>query len=283
MIQFNSLTFTYSGTRDPALREITFGIPSGQFVSVIGANKAGKSSLCFAIAGFIPNFFPGCYQGKVTVDGQEVSTTPLNQLSQTIGFVMQNPRNQISGAKTTVAEEVAFGLENLGIERAQMHTRVAQTLEQVGISGLADRSPMALSGGEQQKVVIASILVMQPRLLVLDEPTAQLDPTSGIEIFRLLKNLTKEGVTVFIAEHRMDEIAEYSERVIAIADHRILLDGKPDEVFTSPLLVEHGIGIPHMTGLALRAREKNLWLRNRPLPTRLEEAIDSFRGNINGS
>jgi energy-coupling factor transport system ATP-binding protein len=283
MISISDLSFAYPGAIEPALAEISLEIPAGQFVALVGANGSGKSSLCYAVTGFIPHFYPGNYQGQVTVGGQEVAASPLNQLSQTIGLVMQNPRNQISGTKSSVAEEVAFGLENLGVGRPEMRDRVAQVMEQVGISRLADRSPLALSGGEQQKVGLASILAMRPRLLVLDEPTAQLDPFSGEEIFRLLKQLCQKGATVLLAEHRVDWVAEYADRVIALSKGHILLDGRPAEVLASPLLAEYGISSPSMTRLARRAMDEGLWPKERPLPIRLKQAVVGFGGREIGS
>ena len=283
MIQVEGLSFAYAGARGAALSGIRFEIPDGQFVGVAGANGAGKSSLCYAISGLIPHFYPGTYRGTVRVDGQPVGETPLSRLSQLIGLVLQNPRNQISGAKVTVAEEVAFGLENLGVGRAEMHARVGDALEQVGIGRLAGRSPQALSGGEQQKVAIAAILAMRPKILVLDEPTAQLDPASAVEIFRLLQRLCADGVTVLLAEHRVDDLAEYAARVIVLAKGQVVLDGPPGDVFTSPSLEGHGVASPHVTGLARRVREGGLWPAGRGLPSRYEEALAGFREWSDGS
>jgi energy-coupling factor transporter ATP-binding protein EcfA2 len=283
MIRIDALSFAYSGTKEPALAEISLEIPAGQFTALIGANGSGKSSLCYAVSGFIPHFYPGTYRGQVQVDGKVIAESPFSQLSQTIGLVLQNPLNQISGAKVTVAEEIAFGLENLGLERPEMLRRVEQVMQQVGISRLANRSPLGLSGGEQQKVVLAAILAMQPRLLVLDEPTAQLDPASAEDIFVLLKQLCQQGVTVLLAEHKIDEVAEHADRIIALSKGAVLLDGSPAEVLTSALLAEHGIASPHLTRLARRARSENLWPPERPLPTRLEQAAAGFRGDEIGS
>jgi energy-coupling factor transport system ATP-binding protein len=277
MIAVEQLSFAYAGSREAALSEISFEIPDGQFVGVVGANGAGKSSLCYAVAGLIPHFYPGTYRGSVRVDGRLAGETALSQLSQHIGLVLQNPRNQISGARVTVAEEVAFGLENLGLERAEMHSRVDEALEQVGIHRLAERSPQALSGGEQQKVAIAAILAMRPKVLVLDEPTAQLDPASSVEIFRLLQRLSAAGVTVLLAEHRVDELADYAVRGIVLSNGRVVLDGAPEEVFVSPLLEVHGVASPHVTDLARQARAEGLWPVGRSLPSKFNEALAGFR------
>lgn len=282
MIAVRGLSFTYAGAGTPALDGVSFDVERGEFVAAIGANGAGKSSLCCALAGFIPHFYRGEYRGSVQIAGMESAATPLAVLTRKIGLVLQNPLNQISGARVTVAEEVAFGLENLGVARAEMRARVETVLQQFAIADLAERSPLALSGGQQQKVALAAILAMRPEVLVLDEPAAQLDAGSAEDIFRLLKRLCAEGLTVFVAEHRVDLIAAYADRALALANGRLLLDGAPAQVLADPRLAEQGIPVPLVTRLARRAGEAGLWQAGRALPVGLEEAINGFRGRGDG-
>ena len=147
---------------------------------MVGPNGAGKSTLCYTIAGFVPHFFKGELTGAVLVDGSDLQSSTLNEWVLTVGLAFQNPFNQISGAKYTVFEELAFGLENIGIPRDEMIARVEESMKLTGISDLADRSPYSLSGGQQQRVALTSILVMQPKVLVLDEPTSQMDPVGNV-------------------------------------------------------------------------------------------------------
>ena len=160
--QLYNVTYRYPLTDKPALSKVDLQVKEGEFVAIIGPNGAGKSTLCYTIAGFIPHFFKGELDGRVEVAGIETSSSNLSEWVLNVGLVFQNPFNQISGAKYTVYEEVAFGLENLGVPRAEMETRVDQALTLTGISDLADRSPYSLSGGQQQRVALTSILVMEP-------------------------------------------------------------------------------------------------------------------------
>jgi energy-coupling factor transporter ATP-binding protein EcfA2 len=280
MIAIDALTYTYPGAAIPALNNVSLSIQKGELVALVGANGAGKSSLCYTAAGLIPHFYRGDMQGSVQVAGMETTNTPLNRMAEKVGLVLQNPLNQISGARDTVAAEIAFGLENLGVPRAEMRSRVDAILTRLGIQNLASKSPFALSGGQQQKVVIASILVMQPEILVLDEPCAQLDSSSAQEIFQLLQSLALAGSTVLIAEHRVEWVAAYASRVIALSNGRILADGPPAEVLTSPMLVDQGILLPQVTRLARRALAEKLWPERLPLPIHIEEAASGFRGDM---
>ena len=168
IVQLKHVTYQYPTTEKPALTDINLQVEEGEFVAVIGPNGAGKSTLCYTIAGFVPHFFKGEMTGTVEVAGQDLSTSTLNDWVLNVGLAFQNPFNQISGAKYTVLEEIAFGLENIGVPRDEMKERVQAVMGLTGISDLADRSPYSLSGGQQQRVALTSILVMQPKVLVLD-------------------------------------------------------------------------------------------------------------------
>ncbi len=278
MIRLDDVTYFYPQTRQPALRELNFEIAPDSFVAVVGANGAGKSTLCSALAGFIPHHFHGDLRGHVNVEGHDTATTPLHELVTQVGFVFQNPFNQLSYAKLTVAEEVAFGLENLGVPREDMRRRVDEALALVGLTGLAERSPYQLSGGELQRVALASILVMEPRVLVLDEPTAQLDPIGTRQVFSALRSIVEaRHCTVVMAEQKIEWVAAFADRVLAMNDGAIVLDGTPRAVLTAPPLGEIGVAVPRYTLAARAARERGLWPRDIELPTTLEEAIAGFR------
>jgi energy-coupling factor transporter ATP-binding protein EcfA2 len=275
IVNLQDVTYKYPLTDTPALQNINLQVQAGEFVALIGPNGAGKSTLCYTLAGFVPHFFKGELTGSVQVAGVDSHTSSLSEWVLNVGLAFQNPFNQISGAKYTVFEELAFGLENIGIPREEMKPRVEEAMQLTGISELSDRSPYSLSGGQQQRVALTSILVMQPKVLVLDEPTSQMDPIGTREVFGVIHSMAERGMTVIMAEHKVEWIAHFADRVIALKDGQILLEGTPSEVLTSPLLSENGFGISRYTSVARKAREMGLWNQDR-YPVTLEEAAEGF-------
>ena len=182
MVQLNNVAYRYPGKKEAALTGISLRIRRGELVAVVGPNGSGKSTLCRVMTGFAPHFFRGILTGEAVIDGRDTARTPLAELTATAGFVFQNPYAQLSGARFTVREELAFGLEKLGLDRDVISERIEKIMHRTGISHLREREPMTLSGGQAQRVALASILVMEPDLLVLDEPTAELDPRAGEQI-----------------------------------------------------------------------------------------------------
>lgn len=275
-IDVRSLTYSYPGARSPALKDISFQVEAGQLAALIGANGAGKSTLCLALAGLIPSLFHGQMQGSVTVAGLDTHTVSSGELAGRVGLVLQNPVNQLSGMRYTVYEEVAFGLENLGVPPAEMPARIEDALRQVGLLALADRSPYALSGGQQQRLALASVLALRPSALVLDEPAAMLDPQGSRLIFETVRNLARSGVAVVLADHHLEWIARNADRVVAISDGRVIAAGAPQEVLASPLLLESGIGWQRCTQAAHLGKRLGLWPDERPLPVTIEQTAAGF-------
>ena len=276
IVNLQDVTYKYPLTDSPALQNINLQVEEGEFIALIGPNGAGKSTLCYTIAGFVPHFFKGELDGIVNVAGNESHNSTLSEWVLNAGLAFQNPFNQISGAKYTVFEELAFGLENIGIPRDEMKRRVEDAMKLTGISDLAERSPYSLSGGQQQRVALTSILVMQPRVLVLDEPTSQMDPIGTREVFGVIRTMAERGMTVILAEHKVEWIAQFADRVIALKDGQIMLDGTPSDVLTSPLLPEHGLVTSRYTSAARKAKEMGLWEQDK-LPVTLDEAAEGFR------
>jgi energy-coupling factor transporter ATP-binding protein EcfA2 len=275
IVDIKNVTYTYPLTDLPALKDIRLQVQEGEFVAVIGPNGAGKSTLCYALAGFVPHFFKGELTGTIVVDGKELLKSTLNEWVLNVGLAFQNPFNQISGAKYTVFEELAFGLENIGVPREEMKSRVEDAMKLTGISDLADRSPYSLSGGQQQRVALTSILVMQPKVLVLDEPTSQMDPIGTREVFGVIRTLAEKGMTVVLVEHKVEWIAQFADRIIALHEGQILLEGTPSAVLTSDLLQGKGFGISRYTSTAREAKRLGLW-KKEALPVTLEEAVEGF-------
>jgi energy-coupling factor transport system ATP-binding protein len=278
LVNLHDVTYKYPLTDTPALKNINLQVETGEFVAVIGPNGAGKSTLCYTIAGFIPHFFKGELEGKVQVAGLDTLQSTLSQCVVETGLAFQNPFNQISGAKFTVFEEIAFGLENTGVPRQAMLERVGQVMELTGISELAERSPYSLSGGQQQRVALSSILVMEPKVLVLDEPTSQLDPIGAREVFQVVKEMSARGMTVILVEHKVEWIAQFADRVVAMQDGMIIMEGSPADVLTSSLLADSGFGLSRYTQAARDAVSRGLWPEQMRLPVTLQEAVDGFSG-----
>ncbi len=277
MLHITDLTYSYPDTDTPALRSINLSLEQGEMLLVTGGTGSGKSTLCYALAGFAPHFFRGEMAGDVTLRGRSMRESTLGEWVQHVGLVLQNPFNQITGARMTVFGEVAFGLENLGVPREQMAARVAAVLEQLDISHLAERSPYALSGGQMQRVALASILVLEPALLVLDEPTAQLDPEGTGEVFAALRRLADKGAAVVLATHQLTEAAPLATRALVLQGGELVLEGPTRALLSDPRLPGWRVEPPIYTTLAARAGA-------RPpaslahLPTTLDEALLTFSG-----
>jgi energy-coupling factor transport system ATP-binding protein len=271
------VTYSYPLTDRPALKNISLQVDEGEFVAVIGPNGAGKSTLCYAMTGFVPHFFKGELKGTVRSAGRDIEKSSLDEIVLDVGLVFQNPFNQISGSKFTVYEELAFGLENLGVPREEMPPRLEQVMQLTGIEDLAQRSPYSLSGGQQQRVALASILVMQPKLLVLDEPTSQLDPIGTRDVFQVIKDMSDRGMAVVLVEHKIEWIAEFANRVVALVDGEIFMQGSPKEVLTSSQLHEKGVRVSRYTSIARQAVQEGLWPLQQSLPVTLREALTGFR------
>lgn len=276
-ITITGLTYSYPRAERPALDGISLVVPAGEFCAVVGANGAGKSTLCYALAGFMPGFFRGELAGDITAGGMDVVAASVAELAGTVGLVFANPFNQITGARFTVREEIAFGLENLGVPRDEMERRVADVMALAKLTDLADRSPFALSGGQQQRLAIASVLVMQPQILVLDEPTSQLDPIGTREVFSLLHDLAAtDAITIFLASHKLEWVATYADRVLVLDRGRVVADGPPVAVLASADLPDHGVKPTRYTQAAVAAQAAGTVSTRGPLPVTLEQAIKYF-------
>ena len=246
-IKVENLKYRYPDTEKLALDGITCDIKPGEFIGVIGRNGSGKSTFCQALLGLVPNLYRGAYGGKVFVDDVEVRNVEVDELCQKVGMVFQNPFNQVTGSKLSVYEEIAFGLENFGIPRDEMKRRIDDSLELLDIAKYKDRAPFDLSGGQMQRMAIASIIAMQPEVIVLDEPTSQLDPQGSEEVFKAVAKLSQKGITVIMVEHKIEKIAAYSDRVMLLDDGKLVDINTPQEIFSRDDLMEHGVSAPAYT------------------------------------
>lgn len=269
VVKIEDLSFTYSSGERPALSHINLEIARGEYLGIMGLNGAGKTTLGLSINGIVPQSTMGVYEGRVTVEGLDATTTPVREMARTVGIVFDNPEFQMS--QVSAAEEVALGLENLGIPTQEMPPRVGAALATVGLAGFEERSPMGLSGGQQQRLAIASVLAMQPKILFMDEPTSNLDPIGKEEVFELARRLNRdEGLTVIVAEHESEVLASFADRIVVLHEGKIVMIGTPTEVFSRGVeLAKLGLRVPQATQLALSLSEPGA----RGLPVTTGEAI----------
>lgn len=246
-IEVKGLKYKYPHTSKLVLDGIDFEADKGQFIGIMGENQAGKSTLCQAFAGLVPTMFRGAYGGKVIIDGVEASKVPIAVLCQKVGLVFQNPFNQLSGAKDTVFEEIAFGLQNLGIPREEIGKRVDKALKLLDIIKYKNRNPFDLSGGQIQRVAIASILAMEPEVLVLDEPTSQLDPQGSEDVFLVVEKLAKTGITIIMVEQKMEKLAAYCDKILLLHRGSQVAYDVPERIFSREDLRELGVEPPVYT------------------------------------
>ena len=245
----------------------------GQFVILTGPSGCGKTSVCRCLNGLIPHFYSGELEGDVTVCGLSIREKSTSELARKVGFVFQNPENQLFSL--SVERDVAFGPENLGLPRSETRKRVDWALEVTGISGLRYRAPYELSGGQQQRAAIAAVLAMKPEVMVLDEPTSFLDPKSAVDILKVVHDLNKTlGMTIILVEHRLDLASQYADRVIIMDKGETILDGKPSEVLGEKARLI-GVGIPRITLLAQLLQKDGLSFTS--IPISVEDASVAIR------
>jgi len=285
LIEVTNLKYRYPHTENLALDGIDFKVEKGQFIGIAGENKAGKSTLCQAFAGLVPTMFRGAYGGKLLIDGAEAAKTPIAELCQKVGLVFQNPFNQLSGAKDTVFEEIAFGLQNLGIPREEIFKRVEENLKLLDIEEYRDRNPFDLSGGQTQRVAIASILAMEPQVIVLDEPTSQLDPQGSEEVFRVVEKLAKTGITIIMVEQKMEKLASYCDKILLLHKGKQIAYDTPERIFSRDDLEELGVKPPVYTQVCRALEVSRIEGEDRLYPVTLaqmERLRDQFPPKLSG-
>ena len=266
VIETKNLTYTYPGATKPSIQNVSITINKGDFVILTGPSGCGKTTLCRTFNGLVPHFYNGTLEGEITVAGLKVADHKIHELARHVGLVFQNPENQLFAL--SVEKDVAFGLENSAMPRDEMRKRVDWALQMAGISELSERPPHELSGGQQQRVAIASVLSMQPDIMVLDEPTSFLDPVGAEKIFKVINDLNKKlGITIILVEHRLDLAAKYANKVIVMNEGAVALTGTPREIFTSEKARLIGVGIPKATKLYQHLKRQGVTLKTVPVTT----------------
>lgn len=247
LIEIKELSFIYQGAEIPALTGINFSARKGEFIGITGAAGTGKTTLSFCMNGVIPYFTEGIYTGEVLIKGRSIFDLTNQELSRWIGSVFQDPEAQLVSAN--VEEELAFGPENLSIPPDEIGKRISFALKAVGIEDLKDSTIELLSGGQKQRVAIAAVLTMLPEIIILDEPTAELDPLGTDDVFSVLRRLNQEyGITIIIIEHKVEHLAAFCNRLLIMDQGRIVFDDSPEQVFKCWREVKNlGIKLPQVT------------------------------------
>ena len=275
-LKLENVNYKYPLEEKNTLQNINIEIKKGEFWAVIGKNGSGKTTLCNILRRFVPDFYKGELTGKITLEGKELKDYSQKEIVQKIGFVFQNPFTQISGVKNTVFEEIAYGLENLGIEREIIISEVEKILKLLEIEKLRDKNPYNLSGGQKQRVALASIIAMNPDILVIDEPTSQLDPKGTEDIFKIINLMANEGKTIILVEHKLELIAEYAENILVLDEGEIILSGKASEVLNNKILLEKEIGMTQYSMLAYEL-EKARKIELEEIPITKEKIVELLK------
>ena len=275
IVALKDVTYHYPLTKVPALDSINLTLEEGKFYGLIGENGGGKTTLCNLIRGLVPHFYNGDLQGEAVIYGTEVREWDTADISAKIGYVFQNPFTQISGIKETVFEEIAMGLENLGVPKEEIIERVCNVCKLLKIEHLIENNPNELSGGQRQRVAFASIIAMDTDLLVIDEPTSQLDPEGTEDVFEIIKTLKESGKTIILVEHKIDLIAEYCDEVIVMNDAKIVFHGPPQEILSNKALLDEDAVIPQVAllGHLLKDMGKDLG----EIPITVDRAVELIK------
>lgn len=268
-IQLRGVGYRYAGAAQPSLLDIDLVLADGEVVGVAGASEAGKTTLCLVVAGIAPRTVGGRIRGSILLDGEPIDDWPMHRLGGRIGIGFQNPSSQLSQVAGTVFEEVAFGPMNLGIEREEIIERTWAALDALRISALAERDPRRLSGGQQQLVAMAGLLAMRPAHLVLDEPTALLDPAGTELVADAIGRLAGDGASILVTEQKTDLLAAVARRVLVLEEGRVALEGPTTETLADPRLPDLGVSEPGPVRLRRLAAAAGLD------PHRLEGAFDA--------
>lgn len=274
--KIENVNYKYPLEDKQALKNINIEIKKGEFWAVIGKNGSGKTTFCNMLRRFVPDFYKGELTGKITLEDKELKDYSQKELVQKIGFVFQNPFTQISGVKDTVFEEIAYGLENLGLDKEEIISKVEKILKLLEIEKLRERNPYDLSGGQKQRVALASIIAMDPDILVIDEPTSQLDPKGTEDIFRIINLMANEGKTIILVEHKLELIAEYAQNILVLDEGEIILSGKAEEVLNNKILLEKEIGMTQYSILAYEL-EKARKVEFEEIPITKEKTVELLK------
>lgn len=275
MVTLNRVSYQYPLEDKDVIRDLTLTLEKGRVYGLIGANESGKTTLCNIIRGFIPELYKGKLTGEVRIKGRRVDEYAAGELATIVGYSFQNPFTQISGVKDTVYEELAYGMENIGVPREEMVRRVEELVHIFHLEELVRNNPFELSGGQKQRVALASMLALDPELVILDEPTSQLDPQSTEDIFDIIRMLKEQGKTILLIEHKVDLIAEYCDDILLMHQGQLVMQGSVQQVLTDPRVLEYGGQLPQtvLYFLARRAQGQSA----EQIPLTVQQAYEMLK------
>ncbi|HNC09633.1 MAG TPA: energy-coupling factor transporter ATPase [Anaerolineales bacterium] len=276
IIHLAGVTYHHYGKTVPALADINIDVKRGSFTLLVGPSGSGKSTLCMLLNGIIPQILGGELQGKVIVNGQDVTEAKVQNMAYSVGLLFQDPEWMF--ATLQVEDEVAFGPENLRQKPEEIAQQVTKSLEYVGMNNLRKNLVWALSGGQIQKLGLATVLAMAPEIIVLDEPTANLDPATTHSVHELILRLRDEGKTVILVTKDLDEFMARADDMILLSEGHILAQGRPQDVISQhgKIMLDLGVWLPEPTEAGLRLKQQGL-LKNKPVPITVAEAVDAFK------
>ncbi len=256
VVTVNNFSYRYNQTKTRALKNLTFQVEAGSFFCIVGGNGSGKSTLCNALVGLIPHYFVGKKAGEIIIDGLKTEAATIAELSTRIGLVFQNPFNQLSYTAGTVAEELAYGLGNRGVSRTEMLKKVETVSKLMHIDHILSKNPLELSGVQVQRVAFGSTFILEPKILVLDECTTQLDPMGSDEIFAIVKRLNQNGITVIMVDHDMERVAKNADQIMVLSEGEIQMIGNPKDVFEFLEQTDLGIEVPDYVEISRILQQK---------------------------
>jgi energy-coupling factor transport system ATP-binding protein len=266
-ITISDLAFRYLSRVDWALDGITIEVMDNEFVGITGPSGAGKSTLCHSLNGLVPHVIEGTMRGTVSVKGFDTGKSEVSELSGFVGMVFQDPRSQMTGSAMTVEEEVAFGLQNLGVPREAMVDRIAEALDAVGLSGFETRAPFELSGGEQQRLSLATAIAMRPQIMILDEPTELLDPEGAVSVMRAVHSVHERyAMTTILVSNQPETLVQYASRICILNNGKIVALDSPQEFSKKVRFAEKlGVRYTQVAQVAGLLDKKGLWRGHYPL------------------
>ena len=271
-IILKNVNYQYPLEEKEVVCDFTYCFEQGKVYGLIGENESGKTTLCNIIRGFIPELYRGKLEGEILINGRKISSYDSGELASIVGYSFQNPFAQISGVKDNVYEEIAYGMENIGVPREQMIKRVDELVKMFHLEELVDKNPYELSGGQKQRVALASMIALDPEVVIMDEPTSQLDPKSTEDIFEIVNILKKQGKTIILIEHKIDLVAEYCDSILLMHQGELVMHGDAKDVLTDPKVLEYGGQLPQIVLYFLKQGK----LKGNEIPLTVKEAVEKI-------
>lgn len=273
LVELQHINYRYPLTSELTIKDLSLKVEPGEVLGLIGSNGSGKTTICNIMRGFIPAFYKGELEGKVIFEDKPLDTSNLGRLAQKIGYAFQNPFTQITGVKYSVYDEIGYGLENLSVPRKEANEKVEQVIELLNLQKIRNQNPYDLFGGQKQMVALASVIVLDPELIILDEPTSQLDPSSTLAVYNIVKNLKKQGKTIIIVDHKVDLLAQICDEIAVIQNGQLVVKGETHHVFSDEKVVAAGGQIPEVSAFYLKKYPKS-----KQVPVTVDEAYEMLKG-----